>query len=196
DNLRAARTVLRAAGYRVHVARARAEDAPQRPLCCGRTFLAGGLVDEARAEARRTLAALAPYLERGVAVVGLEPSCLLTMRDEFLVLGLGEAAERLARQALLFEEFLVREHAAGRLALDLHPIEHGEALLHGHCHQKAFDALRPVQVVLEWIPGLSVHTVETSCCGMAGSFGYGARHYDVSMKMGELAMLPAVRAAR
>ncbi|HEY0879612.1 MAG TPA: FAD-binding and (Fe-S)-binding domain-containing protein [Zeimonas sp.] len=197
DNLRAARAVLQAAGYRVHVARARPDDdAPRRPLCCGRTFLAGGLVDEARVEARRTLAALAPYVERGVAVVGLEPSCLLTMRDEFLVLGLGEAAARLARQALLFEEFLVREHAAGRLALTLHPIEHDEALLHGHCHQKSFDAFHPVQTVLGWIPGLSVRTVETSCCGMAGSFGYDAKHYDVSMRMGELALLPAVRAAK
>ncbi len=196
DNLRAARAVLRAAGYRVHVARALPGDAPQRPLCCGRTFLSGGLVDEARVEARRTLAALAPYVERGIAVVGLEPSCLLTMRDEFLALGLGEAAARLARQALLFEEFLVREHAAGRLALKLHPIEQTEALLHGHCHQKSFDALRPVQVVLGWIPNLSVRTVETSCCGMAGSFGYEAKHYDVSMKMGELALLPAVRAAQ
>jgi len=196
DNLRAARTVLRAAGYRVHVARALPGDAPQRPLCCGRTFLSGGFVEEARVEARRTLAALAPYVERGVAVVGLEPSCLLTMRDEFLALGLGEAAARLARQALLFEEFLVREHAAGRLALELHPIDHAEALLHGHCHQKSFDALRPVQTVLGWIPGLCVRTVETSCCGMAGGFGYDAKHYEVSMKMGELALLPAVRAAQ
>jgi len=196
DNLRAARAVLRAAGYRVHVARALPGDTPQRPLCCGRTFLSVGLVEEARAEARRTLAALAPYVERGVAVVGLEPSCLLTMRDEFLALGLGEAAARLARQALLFEEFLVRERDAGRLALELHPIGHTEALLHGHCHQKSFDALRPVQAVLGWIPGLSVRTVETSCCGMAGGFGYDASHYDVSMKMGELALLPAVREAQ
>ena len=196
DNLRAARAVLRAAGYRVHVARALPADDAKRPLCCGRTFLAVGLVDQARVEARRTLAALAPFVERGVPVVGLEPSCLLTMRDEFLVLGLGEAAARLARQALLFEEFLVREHEAQRLALALHPIGHDEALLHGHCHQKSFDALRPAQVVLGWIPGLSVRTVESSCCGMAGSFGYDAKHYDVSMKMGELALLPAVRAAK
>lgn len=195
DNLRAARAVLRAAGYRVHVARALPGDAARRPLCCGRTFLATGLVEEARIEARRTLAALAPYIERGVAVVGLEPSCLLTMRDEFLVLGLGEAASRLADHAMLFEEFLVREHAAGKLALDLHPIGHDEALLHGHCHQKSFDALRPTQTVLEWIPGLSVRVVQASCCGMAGAFGYDAKHYDMSMRMGELALLPAVRAA-
>jgi len=195
DNLRAARHVLQAAGYRVHVARAAADAQPSRPLCCGRTFLASGQVDEARAEARRTLAALAPYVERGVPVVGLEPSCLLTMRDEFLVMGLGEAANKLAGQALLFEEFLAGEHAAGRLELPLRALPQSEALLHGHCHQKAFDAVRPIETVLSLVPGLRVRTAESSCCGMAGSFGYEAEHYAVSMKMGELSLLPAVREA-
>jgi FAD/FMN-containing dehydrogenase/Fe-S oxidoreductase len=194
DNLRAARRVLQAGGYRVHVARA-ADAEPSRPLCCGRTFLAAGRVDEARAEARRTLTALAPFVERGVPVVGLEPSCLLTMRDEFLAMGLGEAAQRLARQALLFEEFLAREQAAGRLSLPLKALPQAEALLHGHCHQKAFDAVRPIETVLGLVPGLSVKTVESSCCGMAGAFGYEADHYEVSMKMGELSLLPAVRKA-
>ncbi len=192
-NLRAARAVLQAAGYRVHVARAREDADPSRPLCCGRTFLSTGLVEEARAEARRTLAALAPFVERGVPVVGLEPSCLLSMRDEFLVMGLGEAAQCLAGCALLFEEFLAREHAAGRLSLPLGALAQSEALLHGHCHQKAFDAMRPIETVLGLVPGLSVRTVESSCCGMAGSFGYD--HYDISMKMGELSLLPAVRSA-
>jgi Fe-S oxidoreductase len=192
-NLRAARMVLQAAGYRVHVARALADAEPSRPLCCGRTFLASGLIDEARVEARRTLAALAPFIERGVAVVGLEPSCLLSMRDEFFVMGLGEAAQRLAGQALLFEEFLAREHAAGRLSLPLGALPQTEALLHGHCHQKAFDAMRPIETVLGLVPGLSVRTIESSCCGMAGSFGY--EHYDISMKMGEQSLLPAVRQA-
>ena len=195
DNLRAARKVLQAGGYRVHVARAAADAEPARPLCCGRTFLAAGLVDEARAEARRTLAALAPFVERGVPVVGLEPSCLLTMRDEFLVMGLGDAAHRLAGQALLFEEFLAREHAAGRLDLRLGALPQAEALLHGHCHQKAFDAVRPIETVLGLVPGLAVKTIESSCCGMAGAFGYEADHYDISMKMGELSLLPAVREA-
>jgi Fe-S oxidoreductase len=152
-------------------------------------------VDEAKAEARRTLTALAPFVERGVPVVGLEPSCLLTMRDEFLAMGLGEAAERLAGQALLFEEFLAREHAAGRLSLPLRELPERTALLHGHCHQKAFDAVRPIETVLGLIPGLSVKTIESSCCGMAGAFGYEATHYEVSMKMGELSLLPAVREA-
>ncbi|MFP5405222.1 MAG: (Fe-S)-binding protein, partial [Gammaproteobacteria bacterium] len=193
ENLRAARRVLQAAGYRVHVARALEDAEPWRPLCCGRTFLSTGLVDEARAEARRTLAALAPWIERGTPVIGLEPSCLLSMRDEYLVMGLGEAARRLADQALLFEEFLAREHAAGRLLLPLQPLPQAEALLHGHCHQKAFDAVRPIETVLGLVPGLTVRTVESSCCGMAGSFGY--EHYDISMKMGELSLLPAVRKA-
>ena len=196
DNLRAARHVLQAAGYRVHVARAAAGDAqPDRPLCCGRTFLATGMVDAARAEARRTLAALAPWVQRGVAVVGLEPSCLLTMRDEFLVLGLGEAAAALAAQAMLFEEFLAREHQAGRLKLALRALPQRRALLHGHCHQKAFDALAPVRAVLELIPSLRVELIESGCCGMAGAFGYEAEHHEVSMKMGEAELLPAVRAA-
>ncbi|RPH66991.1 MAG: FAD-binding oxidoreductase [Burkholderiales bacterium] len=196
DNLRAARRVLQAAGYRVHVARAAPGDAqPDRPLCCGRTFLATGLVDEARAEARRTLAALAPWVQRGVPVVGLEPSCLLTMRDEFLVLGLGEAAAALASQALLFEEFLVREHEAGRLKLALRAMPQRRALLHGHCHQKAFDAVAPIRTVLGLIPSLKVESIESSCCGMAGAFGYEAEHHAISMKMGEAALLPAVRAA-
>ena len=196
DNLRAARRVLEAAGYRVHVARAGPDDAqPARPLCCGRTFLATGLVDEARAEARRTLAALAPWVQRGVAVVGLEPSCLLTMRDEFLVLGLGDAAGALAAQAMLFEEFLAREHVAGRLKLALRALPQARALLHGHCHQKAFDAVAPIRTVLGLIPSLKVETIESGCCGMAGAFGYEAEHHDVSMRMGEAALLPAVRAA-
>jgi len=196
ENLHAAVRVLEAGGWTVHVATPAAGDAaPGRPLCCGRTWLATGQVDEARAEARRTIAALAPWVGRGVDVIGLEPSCLLTMRDEFLALGLGESARSLARHAWLFEEFLAREHAAGRLTLTLGAVPWTRALLHGHCHQKAFDALRPVQQVLSLVPGLEVRTVETSCCGMAGAFGYEAEHFDVSMRMAEQALLPAVREA-
>ena len=196
ENLHAAHRVLEAAGYRVHVAVAGDDDAAGgRPLCCGRTYLATGLIDDARIEARRTLAALAPFVERGVAIVGLEPSCLLTMRDEYLVMGLGPLAQRLATQAMLFEEFVAREHAQGRFSLSMKPLPQTTALLHGHCHQKAFDAMGPVHRVLSLVPGLAVRTVESSCCGMAGSFGYDAQHYDVSMKMAEAALLPAVRAA-
>lgn len=189
ENARAAREVLEAAGYTVHVLMKPGE----RPLCCGRTFLAAGLVDQARAEARRLLDAVAPFIARGVPVVGLEPSCLLSLRDEFLGYGYGDEARRLAEHAFLFEEFLVREHGAGRLALKLKPLPQREALLHGHCHQKAFDAFRPVQQVMGWIPELKVTAVESSCCGMAGSFGYEAEHYAASMAMAELSLLPAVR---
>jgi FAD/FMN-containing dehydrogenase/Fe-S oxidoreductase len=196
ENAIAALQVLQAAGYKVHVARPAAADTePNRPLCCGRTYLASGLVDQAKAEARRVVEAMRPFVARGIPVVGLEPSCLLTLRDEFLVMGLGEDAEALGAQAFLFEEFLAREHKAGRLNLALKALPVSSALLHGHCHQKAFDAVRPVQAVLGLIPGLKVELIESSCCGMAGSFGYEAKHYDVSMQMAELSLLPAVRKA-
>ena len=196
DNARAALAVLEAAGYRVHLARA-ADDrnGNARPLCCGRTFLASGLVDEARAEARRTLAALHPYVARGLPVVGLEPSCLYTLRDEFKSMLPGAEAEALAARALLFEEFLAAEHQAGSLNLKLKPLPQKKALLHGHCHQKAFGAMSAVERVLGLVPELKVETVASSCCGMAGAFGYEADHYEVSMKMAEAALLPALRQA-
>jgi FAD/FMN-containing dehydrogenase/Fe-S oxidoreductase len=196
DNARAAVSVLQAGGYRVHVARAAPGDAePARPLCCGRTFLAAGLVDEAKHEARRVVAAMAPHVARGAAIVGLEPSCLLTLRDEFLVMGLGDAAQQLAGRALLIEEFLAREHDAGTLDLPLVALPQSRALFHGHCHQKAFDAVSPALRVLKLVPDLEVELIESSCCGMAGSFGVEAAHYDISMRMAELSLLPAVRAA-
>jgi Fe-S oxidoreductase len=166
-----------------------------RPLCCGRTFLTAGLVDEARVEQRRVLDALGPYVERGIPIVGLEPSCLLTMRDEFESVLPGEASTALTGRALLLEEFLAGEAEAGRLRLPLKPLPQKRVLLHGHCHQKAFGAMAPTERVLKMIPGLEVATIQSTCCGMAGAFGYQAEHYEVSMKMGELGVLPAARAA-
>jgi len=192
ENARAALAVLQAAGYTVHLPQA-ADGG--RPLCCGRTFLSAGLVDEAKVEARRMIETLQPYVERGVPVVGLEPSCLLGLRDEFLSMLPGGSSAELALNAFLFEEFLAREHAAGRLRLDLKPLLQKKALLHGHCHQKAFAAMPAVQITLNLVPGLEVETIESSCCGMAGAFGYEAAHYEVSMKMAELSLLPRVRAA-
>jgi len=192
ENLRAAVAVLTAGGYAVRVA---AADDGDRPLCCGRTYLAVGMLDEARTEARRTLAALAPFLERGVAVVGLEPSCLLGLRDELRVLLPGADAERLAGAALTFEEFLHRERAAGRLQLPLDRSPYRRALLHGHCHQKAFGVMPSVVAVLKLVPELEIETITSSCCGMAGAFGYDAKHRDVSREMAEAALLPRVRAA-
>jgi FAD/FMN-containing dehydrogenase/Fe-S oxidoreductase len=196
ENAHAALRVLQAAGYRVAVARAFRNDAERdRPLCCGRTYLGAGLVDEAKREARRMVEALAPYVSAGATIVGLEPSCLLSLRDEFLVMGLGDAAKTLSTRALMIEEFLARERQEGRLKLALQALPQKRALVHGHCHQKAFDVLNPAVAVLKLIPGLQVEVIESSCCGMAGSFGYEAAHYDVSMKMAELSLLPAVREA-
>jgi Fe-S oxidoreductase len=190
--LRAAVRVLTAAGYRIHVA---APVDGGRPLCCGRTFLAAGLVDQARAEAQRTLAALRPFVERGLPIIGLEPSCLLTLRDEFAALVPGPETQALAARAMLLEEFLTAEQTAGTLSLTLLPSKGGHALLHGHCHQKAFGAMPAIEATLRLVPGLDVETVETSCCGMAGAFGYAAETFGISMAMGELSLLPAVRAA-
>jgi len=156
--------------------------------------MAAGLASEAKARARHLLETFDPFVDAGIAVVGLEPSCLLTLRDEMLVMGLGDAAQRLAAKALLFEEFLSRESQAGRLRLPLRPAAKA-LLVHGHCHQKAFGAMLPVLEVLRLIPGAEVSLIDSACCGMAGSFGFDATHHEVSMQMAELSLLPAVRAA-
>jgi FAD/FMN-containing dehydrogenase/Fe-S oxidoreductase len=191
EDAAAAHIVLERAGYAV---RSNAV-AGARPLCCGRTFLAAGMVDQAKAEARRTLDALLPWVRRGISVVGLEPSCMLGMRDEFLDYGFAADADALAANSFLLEEFLVREKAAGRLTLPFAHAPASEAIAHGHCHQKAFAAVGAMAEVLAWIPGMTTRFVDSSCCGMAGSFGYEAQHYEISMAMGELSLLPAARAA-
>ena len=193
-NARAALQVLQAAGYTVHIASKAQADG--KHLCCGRTYLATGMLAQAKAKAGELMAALWPFAEKGIPIVGLEPSCLLTLRDEFLVMNLGPQAQAISEQAMLFEEFLAREAAAGQLeALKarLQAIDQA-ILLHGHCHQKAFGAISPVMDVLKLIPGAKPELIESSCCGMAGSFGYEASHYEVSMQMAELSLLPAVRA--
>jgi Fe-S oxidoreductase len=192
ENARAALAVLTAAGYKVLCPSPLDKG---RPLCCGRTFLSGGLVDEARVEAERMIDTLMPFVERGVPIIGLEPSCLLTLRDEFPSLLPGTDTAELAENAFLLEEFLAAENGKGRLNLKLKSLPVKRALLHGHCHQKAFDVMSSVQQVLALIPELEVETIKSSCCGMAGAFGYDAKHYETSMKMGELNLLPAVRAA-
>ena len=188
ENALAAAQVLRAAGYTLHTVTKRGGH-----HCCGRTFLASGMVAEAKARASALLDALLPFAEAGIAIVGLEPSCLFTLRDETLVMGLGSKAQTVSKQARMFEEFLAEEARAGRFAPQFKaagkPI-----LLHGHCHQKAFDAVTPVLEVLRLIPGAQPQLIDSSCCGMAGSFGYEAKHQQVSMAMAEASLLPAVRA--
>ncbi|WP_431509013.1 FAD-binding and (Fe-S)-binding domain-containing protein [Variovorax sp. DAIF25] len=188
ENALAAARVLQAAGYVLHTVEKRGAH-----HCCGRTYLASGMVDEAKRKAEALIDALLPLARAGVPVVGLEPSCLLTLRDETLVMGFGEKAETVAKQALLFEEFVAREVRAGGFELALKPAE-APILLHGHCHQKAFGAVSPVLEVLKLIPGAAPELIESSCCGMAGSFGYEASHYEVSMRMAEASLLPAIRA--
>jgi len=192
ENTRDALRVLQAAGYRVHAVRPLDES---RPLCCGRTFLSAGLIDEARVEMSRLLAAVRPYVERGIPILGLEPSCLLGLRDEFVALMPAGETGAVSLDAYLFEEFLDAQREAGRLKLELQPLPQTQALLHGHCHQKAFDVMGSVERVLGLVPGLSVETITSSCCGMAGAFGYEAEHYDVSMKMAEAALLPRIRSS-
>jgi len=189
ENAAAAVRVLQATGYAVHVA-----SRDGRHLCCGRTHLASGDVSAARAKARQLIDAFAPFVEAGLPIVGLEPSCLFTLRDEMLVMGLGAPAERLAERALLFEEFLAAEARAGRFAPKLRAPA-GPVLVHGHCHQKAFGAVPPLLEVLALLPGARPQLIESSCCGMAGSFGYEATHQAVSLQMAELTLLPALRAA-
>ena len=141
------------------------------------------------------LDALGPFVARGVSIVGLEPSCILGLRDELKLLCPGTESQAVARAALTFEEFLVRERAAGRWSRPFRQSPYARALVHGHCHQKAFGAMPAVVAALKLVPNLTVDVVQSSCCGMAGAFGYEAEHFDVSLRMAEAALLPAVRAA-
>ena len=165
---------------------------PGRPLCCGRTYLSGGMLDEARRELRRVLDALAPAARAGTWIVGLEPSCIYTLRDEAPALLPGDDADVVAERAVLLEEFLDQEWAQGH-ALSFKPLKKRRLKVHGHCHQKAFGTVNASVRMLERIPDLTVEEIPSGCCGMAGAFGYQAEHYDVSMAMAELDLLPAIR---
>ena len=192
ENARAAQAVLEAAGYQVQLVQPLDGG---YPLCSGRTFLSAGLVEEARVEARRMIDALKPYVERGTPIIGLEPSCLLTLRDEFKSMLPGKETDALSERAVLLEEFLAQQHQAGKLQLKLKPLSTRHAIVHGHCHQKAFATMAAMQQALALIPDLEVEVIDSGCCGMAGAFGFEASHYEVSMKMAELNLLPAVRDA-
>jgi len=192
ENARAAQAVLEAAGYQVQLVQPLDGG---YPLCSGRTFLSVGLVEEARVEARRMIEALKPYVERSIPIIGLEPSCLLTLRDEFKSMLPGEETTALSERAVLLEEFLAQQHQAGKLQLKLKPLSTRHAIVHGHCHQKAFATMAAMQQALALIPDLEVEVIDSGCCGMAGAFGFEASHYEMSMKMAELNLLPAVRNA-
>lgn len=178
----AAVEVLERLGYRVEL--------PKRP-CCGRAALSQGLVERARSLAKANLERLWLYVEAGIPIVGLEPSCVATVRDEYLDLLDDPRAEKLAEGILLLEELLVRERDAGRTE-GLFREREERVWIHGHCHQKALTGMAPAVAALQLVPGLDVQVIDAGCCGMAGAFGY--QHYDVSMAVGEERLFPALRA--
>jgi FAD/FMN-containing dehydrogenase/Fe-S oxidoreductase len=187
--LRAAAEVLQVAGMQVQTA------VPlngKAPLDCGRTFLSVGCVDEARLQAQRLISSLLPHVRKGVPVIGLEPASLLGLRDEIPALLPGVDANLVAKNAMLFEEFFATDSKTREVSLRSLG---RKILLHGHCHQKAFDALSRTEEVLNRIPGAEVTPIETSCCGMAGAFGYGKDTAEISLKMAEQSLFPAIRAA-
>jgi Fe-S oxidoreductase len=204
ENLQAALAVLKAAGYRVHIPqksldkqRAEASSTPNtcsKEFCCGRTYLAAGMVDKAKASLDELVNHLAPFAEKGVPIIGLEPSCLFTLKDEALVMGFGERAVTVSKHVQLLEEFLASEAKSGKLQLQLKPASR-PVLFHGHCHQKAFAAVTPALELLKLIPNAEPKLIESSCCGMAGSFGYEAEHIEVSKQMAEASLLPTIRKA-
>ncbi|MBI4588658.1 MAG: FAD-binding protein [Candidatus Rokubacteria bacterium] len=179
----AAVRLLERAGYSVRVIDTR---------CCGRPLVSKGMLAEARVQAAWNVERLLPYAARGVAVVGLEPSCLLTFRDEYVDLLRTDGARQVAKQSFLLEEFLERERRGG---LTLSFGGNGrKALLHGHCHQKALVGTAPTVAVLTWA-GFDVQEVDSGCCGMAGAFGFEREHYDLSVALGNRRLIPAVTAA-
>jgi Fe-S oxidoreductase len=201
ENVHAAIQVLHAAGYQIHIPQmdtinsaSTTEQQCTKQFCCGRTYLAAGMVDEAKVRLGALVDHLAPYAERGIAIVGLEPSCLFTLKDEALVMGFGQKAVAVSQKAQLLEEFLVDEFKSGKLKLNLKSANRA-VLFHGHCHQKAFAAVTPALELLQLIPNANPTLIESSCCGMAGSFGYEVEHITVSKQMAELSLLPAIRQA-
>jgi Fe-S oxidoreductase len=201
ENLQAALKVLKAAGYRVHIPQkskhpktAQSKDAStcSKEYCCGRTFLAAGMVDKAKETLGELIGHLAPYAQKNIPIIGLEPSCLFTLKDEALVMGFGEQAISVSKQAQLLEEFLATEIKAGNLELTFQAASR-PVLFHGHCHQKSFAAVTPALELLNLIPHAKPTLIESSCCGMAGSFGYETEHIEVSLQMAELSLLPAIR---
>jgi FAD/FMN-containing dehydrogenase/Fe-S oxidoreductase len=185
ENLRAAIRVLRAAGIRAILPTPPANTGA-RPICCGRTYLSSGNIARAEAEMRR----LRTALQGDIPVIGLEPSCLFTLRDELESVLPGAQSRDLASRAMLLGEFLASE----KPAMHLNPIA-ATAHVHGHCHQKSFGAFTPGLDALKQIPELSVKPIASGCCGMAGSFGYQSETQDTSRAMAEAQLLPAIRAS-
>lgn len=183
ETLAAAQRVIEISGNRVGVL-----SVPGRPLCCGRTYLSAGLADKAKAELTRTTEAFRAALAAGKTIVGLEPSCTLMFRDEAVNLIPGWTAE-MGAQILTFAEYIAQNPPKGLKSDRLH------FLVHGHCHQKAMGVAQATVDVLNGIDGADAKMIDSSCCGMAGPFGYQTETEDVSRQMAELSLAPAVRAA-
>lgn len=181
----AAVRVLESAGFEVELA---------GTGCCGRPMISHGLLREGRKLAEKNVERLAPAIEAGAQIVGVEPSCLLTFRDEYPDLVAGEKAKALAENSWMLEEFLQNSHEKGELALNFKEVNR-KALFHGHCHQKALAGAGPSLAALGLIPGLEVEEIASGCCGMAGSFGYEKEHFDISLAIGETRLFPALREA-
>ena len=156
-------------------------------------MISKGMLGQAKENAMWNVERLAPCVESGVPVVGLEPSCLLTLRDEYPELLRTGAAKKVAANSFLLEEFVAREQSAGRLKLDTEG-QGRKVLLHGHCHQKALVGTAPTVAVLK-AAGYEVSEVDSGCCGMAGSFGFEREHYELSVTIGNRRLAPAVKAA-
>ena len=161
--------------------------------CCGRPMISKGMLSQAKEHAAWNIERLAPYAAKDTPVVGLEPSCLLTLRDEYPEFVRTEATRNVAKNSFLFEEFVMREIGAGRLKLDANG-QGRKVLLHGHCHQKALVGAAPTIAMLK-AAGYEVSEVDSGCCGMAGSFGFEKEHYDLSIKIGNRRLAPAVQSA-
>ena len=188
ENVRSAIKVLKKAGYFPFIPTL---ENSRKILCCGRTYLTNGLINHAKNEVLRILETYKPYLKNGISIVGLEPSCILSFRDEIPSLIKNEETDYLKNNSYTFEE-LLSKHSEELKFKNLTK----KVLLHGHCHQKAFDVVKPIENILKNIRGAEVETIETSCCGMAGSFGYDKDTYDISMKMANEKLFPAIKKSK
>ena len=187
--------VLNAAGYSVITLHPRSFES-KVALDSGRSLFSQGYIERAEEQANNLLSALRPHIALNRKVVGLEPSALLMLRDEYLMMNLGEEAVSLAKNTLLFEEFIAREKMAGRFKVEFEALKKWpEVLVHGHCHQKAVGAMKSMRKVLKLIPDLPFTFIESSCCGMAGSYGLEAEHTESSVAMAEQGLLPGLDAS-
>lgn len=182
----AATVLLERAGYEVVLV--------ENKVCCGRPLISKGFLQQARAQAQANIAALLPYVERGIPIVGIEPSCILTLRDDYCDLVADDGARRLADSTFMLEEFLAGRARAGDLDLEFKPVAR-RLLLHGHCHQKALIGTAATREVLSLPPNFTVDEIASGCCGMAGSFGYEKEHYDVSRQVGQERLFDVIDAA-